>query len=1060
MIGFYMNAKKVGKISAIASIPLFVAAISTISAIEAYKTTNIQTHVISNKQNNVNLVNTSQVSNNLQEITNFIENEPINLSVTNTEGTKYQWYLNNQPLKDNSEFSGVNTANLTINQPTLSLNNGVIYCQLTYSDGGIQNTNSTTLNYLSNFNISKAITTLNVSSNDVNEGSNFELSVVTDISLNYEKYLTYQWYLNNQKIPGANSSTYTVSNANPQNAGSYYCQISLNWNNKPIKTIESNQRKIEVLPNKDFTLGIGFKSNSAKYFPTSSNPYIFINSNEAFNLFTVPVVDNSFFIPNGTVTYQWFKNNEPLTDNNNIIGSDDSVFGEENPTWQDSGIYYCEATYQLKDGEFLKTKTIPLYISINDPNHIAICENINNKTVNEGQSVKFEVQGTYNQSLNNINYQWYVKKQGDSTFTKMPNQTNPILNLSPVEVENNNGSQFYCQLSYNNGTTPITSNSNIATLSVNQTKIDILNQPISISNALIGQNIQFSVNAIIDNDYNPSDLKYQWIQIIDKNNVKVLKDQIAPILNLNNINYSQNNSEYACYVYVNEPSLFNKGIYTNPIKLSILKPTLNSNALIQGESQVNVGQNDKLSVQASSNYLNLPSGYKYTYQWMSSIGDVHFQPLIGQNLAYLDLSNLNHQQKNYYQCLIKIENSDNQTIDSYLTPSFTLNVNDPIEANLSLPFVIDNLDSQPLSITPKTEVINDPTNEFKQAQYQWQYSQDDGKTWKDLVGQTESELHYEKIDNEINDVEFRLLAKVDGKTFYSNPCKINVVQKIAKVVINKQNINANIGSNQTLAVNVYNDQNQLVSPTEFNLKYQWYVNFNGKNELIKGANQELLNLNNVQSSWNNARFYCVVTYDNENYTSSNVNLNINPVQITYTKLNDSIDLSKTTDWNIALQNVQTNYNIANATLAYQWQYLDLKTNQWTNLNQTNSNLDLHSINDISNNELIRCVITYKNNSKIYAQVATNPEKIILQSTSDNPNVNNPNNPDKPNLPNTPGHHEPNNTNHGSSDGNSGNDSSSSSHNAWIAYPIVFGSLLGIVGVVGIVYYFIKSNKRH
>ena len=1021
---------------------------------------------------NINQTNVQSISSNLKPIINYVQKQPINLNVqvTSNSNLKFQWFLNNQPIQNSSNFIGATTSDLTINNPNISLNGQTIYCQVQYNNGTIQNTSSSTFELLQDFNLTKAFILSNVVNDSIPENQSIMLEAKTNINPNYESYLRYQWYLNDKPIQNATNKVFAIQQASEKNTGKYYCKVSLVWNDKTLNTVDTNQQSIGVLPNKDFQLGIGFKSSTAKYFPNSSDPYIFVKSHENFNFFVVPTEDNQFFIPgDGQVTYQWYKDGKKIINTSDLQGGNENILSAENVNYQDSGMYYCVANYKLKDGEILTTQTIPIYLSVNDENHIDICQNINNITISQGQTATFKVQATYNEQFANLNYQWYVLPNNSNEWKKLDNQTSNVLNLSVQQTEEYNGCKFVAHISYDDPVTHkhLEANSNVAEFKVLPVNIDILSQPINANFIPIGNDAQFSVNAIVSNLQYENKLKYQWIQVLDNKKYKILQNQTKPELDINNVDYSQNNAQYVCYVYLDIPGLEKQGQYTNLVKLSVVKPELNPNMTIQGKHNIQVNEEDKLSVQSTSNYVNLPSGYTYQYQWMVSTDNKKFDNLVGENKSTLDLKNLSLPEIYYYKCQIQIIGPNNQVIDTDITPSFSLDIESNIQVHISQMDTMLQPINEPVQLAPSILVQNDSNNLYSHAKFQWQWTSElnsNGQTnWQDINGQNSVNLTFNTSNQLMSGKYFRLVVNIGDKSFYGNPTQVFVLSPIKTVEINNTNLKVDIGSNQTLNVKVVNTENQDVTNQQ-GYSYQWYVKYKGQSKVINGAESSTLKLKEIQSEWNNAEFYCQVTGANNNVvTSQPAKLTINPISISYQENTKLIDLNKTNDWILEINNVSTNYKVQGASLTYQWQYYDASSKSWINLNDHNINLNLHDLKSLSNNEEFRCIIQYQKGDEVYASIQTDPQKILIQQNN-NDSTNNPNDGNNDtNSPNNPGNSngsQDGTNNPGSSDdSNDTNKDSSGSTSAWIAYPIVFGGLIGIVAAVGLIYWMIQSRKE-
>jgi len=141
------------------------------------------------------------------EITTEPESQIINsgssvtFSIITTGSTPtYQWYYNN------SAISGATSSSYTIN-PAYVSNAGNYYVSL---NGSISSNNAIL-----------SIININPTSQIVNIGS-----TVTFTATVYGITPIYQWYYNNEIIPGATLNSYTVSSVNISNTGNYYVLLN------------------------------------------------------------------------------------------------------------------------------------------------------------------------------------------------------------------------------------------------------------------------------------------------------------------------------------------------------------------------------------------------------------------------------------------------------------------------------------------------------------------------------------------------------------------------------------------------------------------------------------------------------------------------------------------------------------------------------------------------------------------------------------------------------------------------------------------------------------------
>lgn len=150
------------------------------------------------------------------------EGTNITFSVTATPsgGTSlsYQWRKNGQLLQDNSRISGSTTNTLTISDINLT-DNGVYDVQITnHPTEFTKNSAPANLTVMTKPSITlQPPTILNL-----NTGDTLTLSVEAEGT----EPLSYQWFKDNETIPGATNSTFEKGNVTSDDAGTYYCVIS------------------------------------------------------------------------------------------------------------------------------------------------------------------------------------------------------------------------------------------------------------------------------------------------------------------------------------------------------------------------------------------------------------------------------------------------------------------------------------------------------------------------------------------------------------------------------------------------------------------------------------------------------------------------------------------------------------------------------------------------------------------------------------------------------------------------------------------------------------------
>jgi Immunoglobulin domain/Immunoglobulin I-set domain len=152
----------------------------------------------------------------------------LSVNATGTNLT-YQWYYNG------SAISGATASTYTIAAAT-SANAGSYYVKVSNSNGTL---NSSTVTLTVSTTDSLPVFTLQPQSQSVASGLNVSFTVLATGS----NSLSYQWYFNNTLISGATGATYTLTNVQPLNSGTYSVKatnsLGSTVSNSAILTINS-----------------------------------------------------------------------------------------------------------------------------------------------------------------------------------------------------------------------------------------------------------------------------------------------------------------------------------------------------------------------------------------------------------------------------------------------------------------------------------------------------------------------------------------------------------------------------------------------------------------------------------------------------------------------------------------------------------------------------------------------------------------------------------------------------------------------------------------------------
>ena len=270
------------------------------------------------------VVQTPAFTTNLETAQSVKDGESLSLSVTATvtdSGTlSYQWY------KDDQEISGATKASYTIDSAKKS-DEGSYKVVVTNTKNGA--TATATSNVCAVTVESTVVTppatpvfTTNLgTAQTVKEGESLSLSVAATVTDGGT--LAYQWYKDNQAISNATKASYTIDSAKKSDEGSYKVVVT-NTKNDATATATSNVCTVTVqVPDEPKAPTITTNLGSVKTAQTGDSVS-----------FMVKAVSNN----SGTLSYQWYKNGQAIT---NAVNDSYTI---ASASLSDGGIYYVEVT--------------------------------------------------------------------------------------------------------------------------------------------------------------------------------------------------------------------------------------------------------------------------------------------------------------------------------------------------------------------------------------------------------------------------------------------------------------------------------------------------------------------------------------------------------------------------------------------------------------------------------------------------------------------------------------------------------------------------------------------
>jgi len=385
----------------------------------------------------------------------FITTQPQSLAVTvgqtatfsvapgGTAPLTYQWYFNGSSLGNNN---GARTA--TYSQTSASTGNAGNYTVVVNNSYGSVTSAVVTLTVY----VPPSITS-QPANQTVVQGQNATFSVtVSSIST---QPMSYQWNINGVNLPWATNASLTITNAQANDAGSYFVMITNLGGSatSSTKTLTVNIPAGIVTQPQDLAV---LKGQIA--------------------LFTVVASGSA------NLNYQWYFNGTKLTNS-----ATSATFATTNVQTTDAGNY----TVVVKNNWGMVTST-PAILAVYVPPTFS--PQPGNQTVVQGGTATFT---TGANGTSPFSYQWYFN---GASLTDGPNLSGSISNvLTLSNVSSNSGGNYTVVVTNLGGS----ATSHVATLTVNIPAF-ITSQPTSLA-ITQGQTANFSVNA-----GGTPNLNYQW----------------------------------------------------------------------------------------------------------------------------------------------------------------------------------------------------------------------------------------------------------------------------------------------------------------------------------------------------------------------------------------------------------------------------------------------------------------------------------------------------------------------------------------------------------------------
>jgi subtilisin-like proprotein convertase family protein len=291
--------------------------------------------------------------------------------------------------------------------------------------------------------------------------------------------LNYQWQKDGVDItdnPTANTAVLVLSNAQFENSGVYRCKL----------TIQDCRGVVDVFTD-EVLVYIHSKTKI-----TRTNKYQIVKIGDVATFDFDAQVEG--IPPTGEVSIQWYRGNQPLTDNDRISGSLSNYLTIRDVRASDIGADYWVVVNGLcgsdsARGFNLSTPTIDI---VSQPEDVSACE---------GQTVEFSVEATFTGGTQML-YQW--RKDGMPLVDngRISGATTSKLTISNINISD----AGYYDVVLTNLPTGFVANSSQAQLNV-MLKPTIVQQPSSSVNLNSGETLSLTIEAD-----GTEPLLYQWFK--------------------------------------------------------------------------------------------------------------------------------------------------------------------------------------------------------------------------------------------------------------------------------------------------------------------------------------------------------------------------------------------------------------------------------------------------------------------------------------------------------------------------------------------------------------------
>lgn len=399
---------------------------------------------------------------------------------TNYEPVKVQWYLKKKDEPEYKPIVGATNKDLHIAPATAELNQASYKAKVTYGDNIVSESDEAELlvGAAPTIRITKQpqqLTNVRVSSSQ---------TLICEAETDYEHYkLDYQWYKNDELIPGKTAKTLHFSSITKADEGQYKCRVSMGIQNHRIST-DSNAVQVTV-DNTKSTLEITVQPKAVK-----------VRSGGQWAL-TIKATSNDAL----PVRYRWFKDGEDLFP----AGIEQrNVYGEDHAQLTSTGVYTCRVSAGFGEHRVSKMSDAVRVLISDDvtvvPNDLAVTTHPQDAHVKYNEKIMLHAAAQTSIGIK-PSYQW--KKDGEI----IPGANSDVLiidHAKPSDV----GSYTAVITA---GENTIESNPALVTMT-HHSNINILKHPVDVV-AKEGQKQDITLEAHAEHVDDEKEVQWKWHKI-------------------------------------------------------------------------------------------------------------------------------------------------------------------------------------------------------------------------------------------------------------------------------------------------------------------------------------------------------------------------------------------------------------------------------------------------------------------------------------------------------------------------------------------------------------------